>query len=68
MVLQAYSQLEGAEIAYRRAHQLAPSHFVWNLFIWADPSLRGTAMAAVKSLARGIDPKSWLSPGPPESS
>jgi tetratricopeptide (TPR) repeat protein len=58
MVLQAYSQLEGAEIAYRRAHQLAPSHFDWIYYLGRVQAGQGNCEDAIKSLreALNLDP------------
>ena len=59
MVLQAYSQLEGAEIAYRRAHQLAPSHFGWIYYLGRTQADQGNCDGAVKSLRKALT----LNPG-----
>jgi tetratricopeptide (TPR) repeat protein len=59
MVLQAYSQLEGAEMAYRRAHQLAPSHFGWIYYLGRTQADQGNCDGAVKSLRKALT----LNPG-----
>jgi len=55
MVLQAYSQLEGAEIAYRRAHQLAPSHYGWIYYLGRIQADQGNCDDAVKSLREALN-------------
>jgi tetratricopeptide (TPR) repeat protein len=59
MVLQAYSQLEGAETAYRRAHQLAPSHFDWIYYLGRTQADQGNCDGAIKSLRKALT----LNPG-----
>ncbi len=59
MVLQAYGLLEGAEIAYRRAHQLAPSHFDWIYYLGQMQASQGNCDDAVKSLRKALN----LNPG-----
>ena len=59
MVLQAYSQLEGAEIAYHRAHLLAPSHFDWIYYLGQIQAGQGNCDDAVKSLRQALN----LNPG-----
>ena len=55
MVLHAYSQLEGAEIAYRRAHQLAPSQFAWIYYLGQVQADQGNYDDAVKALREALN-------------
>ena len=54
MVLQAYSQPEGAETAYRRAHYLAPSHFDWIYYLGQIQANQGKCDDAIKSLREAL--------------
>ena len=54
MVLQAYSEWEGAEIAYRRAHVLAPSFFDWIYFLGQIQAGQGNCDAAIKSFREAL--------------
>src|SRR5437016_707975 len=54
MVLQAYSQLKGAEIAYRRARYLAPSHFDWIYYLGQIQANQGNCDEAIKSLREAL--------------
>ena len=59
MVLEAYSELQGAEIAYRRAHLLAPSHFDWIYYLAQIRAAQGNCDDAAKLLRKALE----LNPG-----
>jgi tetratricopeptide (TPR) repeat protein len=59
MVLQAYSELRGAEIAYRRAHLLAPSHFEWIYYLAQIRAGQGNCDDAARLLREALE----LNPG-----
>lgn len=59
MVLQAYSELQGAEVAYRRARLLAPSHFDWIYYLAQIRATQGDCDDAAKLLREALE----LDPG-----
>ncbi len=59
MVLQAYGELQGAEIAYRRAHLLAPFHFDWIYYLAQIRAAQGNCDDAARLLREALK----LNPG-----
>ena len=57
MILQAYGQLEGAEIAYRRAHRLSRSQFNWIYYLGQVQAAQGKCTDAVTSLREAMNLK-----------
>ena len=54
MILHAYSQLEGAEVAYGRAYRLSPSVFNWIYYLAVVQAAQGKCSDAIQSLQQAL--------------